>query len=471
MMNREIEISFIFEKGINSSEKFMGSSKNSFLIRQTLFFPSFKIISKNRIVPDYINTHKPYNSSQMSIPSFRNFAFSFKVAGFINSWVKSCISNKLFVRGESFYVLNLSKKVKSSCFTYAFNGEKNVKIFTFTCSFAGLFKKFFNIFKSFLKEKEFLYGSGKDIFFYRPVLSYRIFSKCFYIFSRNRRLSSFLRRKDVFNFFKRGLFNSIGRREFFKEFKDRGIIDVSGSFKFREGYNNKFFYIIFPFSNFLSDSFSFSGKVFKFFGEKGLRRKFLVELREKSCNSFGINGIGFSFSERKFSEVFNKYGVKDYTDKVVVNKIGDEIEMIAAGRFNTDEDGFFGNMRKCFSKGFYTLVIKGEGLREEDILGGINKAGMKGVFRDINANKVGNHRSSSFCGFLVRQGACFPILQLDKGLIAQPTYNGLSRQATNSLEGLSAQKKWSCPALLPFSCFYYTSYVNKSLVNNITNFS
>jgi dTDP-4-dehydrorhamnose 3,5-epimerase len=81
------------------------------------------------------------------------------------------------------------------------------------------------------------------------------------------------------------------------------------------------------------------------------------------------------------------------------------------------------------------------------------------------------HRRTSFYFVLVRQGTCSPILQLDEGLQTQPTYNGLSRQATNSLEGLKAQVKWSCPALLSFPCFNYNPYIYKNLGNNITNFS
>uniref|UniRef100_A0A7V5XG96 Uncharacterized protein n=1 Tax=Thermodesulfobacterium geofontis TaxID=1295609 RepID=A0A7V5XG96_9BACT len=63
-------------------------------------------------------------------------------------------------------------------------------------------------------------------------------------------------------------------------------------------------------------------------------------------------------------------------------------------------------------------------------------------------------------------GACGPILHGHKGLLAQPTYYGLSRQATNSVEGLFAQVKWSCPAL-PFlfslgKTHAYRLYINFS---------
>ncbi len=129
-------------------------------------------------------------------------------------------------------------------------------------------------------------------------------------------------------------------------------------------------------------------------------------------------------------------------------------------------------MRESFCKGTDALVVKRVGLVKEDILRGINEAGMKEVFGDIKAYKVGVvHRWTSFYFVLVRQGTCSPILQLDEGLQTQPTYNGLSRKSSNSTEGLKAQVKWSCPALLSFPCFNYNPYICKNLGNNITNFS
>ncbi len=197
-----------------------------------------------------------------------------------------------------------------------------------------------------------------------------------------------------------------------------------------------------------------------------------MELRKEDGDSFSVYGIGFGFSKREFSKIFNENWIKDDASEVMINEVGDEIKMITTRGFNTDKDGFFRALRESFCKGTDALVVKRVGLVKEDILRGINEAGMKEVFGDIKAYKVGVvHRWTSFYFVLVRQGTCSPILQLDEGLQTQPTYNGLSRQATNSTEGLKAQVKWSCPALLSFPCFNYNPYICKNLGNNITNFS
>ncbi len=272
MISRRIKIFFIFEKCINNSQKFMSGGQNRFFIRQSLSFSPLKIAPEYRIVSDYIYTHKPYNPSQMPISSFRNLALSFKVSRFINSRIKSCIGNQLFVRLKSLYILNFSKKMKRCNFSNSLNRKEDIKVLASGNLFTSGFKKFFNFFKGFLKEEEFLNGSGKNIFFCGPILSYRIFSKGFYFFSRNGGFFTFLRGEYIFNFLKRGFFNSFSRGEFFKKFKNGGIVDIDGSFKFREGNDHKFFEVIFSFSDFLRNSFSFSGKVFKFFRSKGLGR-------------------------------------------------------------------------------------------------------------------------------------------------------------------------------------------------------
>jgi hypothetical protein len=88
--------------------------------------------------------------------------------------------------------------------------KEDIKVLASGSLFTSGFKKFFNFFKGFLKEKEFLNGSGKNIFFCRPILSYRIFSKGFYFLRRNGRFFTF--------------FNSFSRGEFFKKFKNGGVV-------------------------------------------------------------------------------------------------------------------------------------------------------------------------------------------------------------------------------------------------------
>jgi len=137
--------------------------------------------------------------------------------------------------------------------------------------------------------------------------------------------------------------------------------------------------------------------------------------------------------------------------EVFIREEGKEVNMVATGGFFTYEDRIFRVVFKFFGKSFKPMFIHGESNLEEDILLGINSTGGEEVFRYINADEdFVVHSFTSSLSILARQDASQPILHLDEGLIAQPTYYGLRRQAANSLESLRAQEKWSCPALLCF---------------------
>ncbi len=86
------------------------------------------------------------------------------------------------------------KKILVKCppGSYPKTNQEYIKVLTSANLFTSGFKKFFNFFKGFLKEEEFLNGSGKNIFFCGPILSYRIFSKSFYFLRRNGRFFPFL---------------------------------------------------------------------------------------------------------------------------------------------------------------------------------------------------------------------------------------------------------------------------------------
>jgi|GEM_PF-1981992 len=75
--------------------------------------------------------------------------------------------------------------------------------------------------------------------------------------------------------------------------------------------------------------------------------------------------------------------------------------------------------------------------------------------------------SNTSVSYKAEAGACGPILHGHEGLRAQPTYHGLSRQATNSLEGLWAQVKWSCPAL-PYAMYTGKTHSYKSYTTNFS---
>ena len=148
-----------------------------------------------------------------------------------------------------------------------------------------------------------------------------------------------------------------------------------------------------------------------------------------------------------------------------MGKIGKKIDVVTTRGFFSNEDRVFRETGKPFREVFKTRVRHREFFFKEDILWISKGTGRERVFRDINTNKDIKvfviHGNTSIMGYKAEAGgnpkkskifwkpfvACKPILHGDKGFLALPTYYGLSRQATNSIEGFYTQVKWSCPAL------------------------
>ncbi|GLI52468.1 hypothetical protein [Thermodesulfovibrio yellowstonii] len=95
------------------------------------------------------------------------------------------------------------------------------------------------------------------------------------------------------------------------------------------------------------------------------------------------------------------------------------------------------------------MRIHRESVFKDDILWGRDSTGGETLLRDINANKDFKvaHKGTSILSNKAEKEHCLPILHDDEGKVAQPTYHGLGRGATNSLEDLKVQVKWSCPSL------------------------
>lgn len=439
----------------DSSDKFMSYSNDSHLKGKTFFSSSVKIKPEVIVMEDNTFGHKPYNSSQMSIASLRDFTFSFKVSGLIDRRVNTAIGNDFFVRGEIFNISNFSKEVDSRYLTNSFNREEDVEFFRE----GGIFRRKFKedtgkFFKFFLKEEEFLNFFREDNFFVREVGSDRIFSKG----------EDFRGWKGIFstsgggveegiNCFWREIFDGVSGGKRGKEVEDRFGIDVNNIFKFREETKEEFFDVVFNFSNFLRDNFSFSCDVSYLVGG-GTLREVILEGKEEEGDGFCINSVSFSFSYRRFNEFRKDEGIEEDRVKFFRGKEGEEVDVVRARGFTGKDDGFFREGRDFLDKGFKANEVHREFLLEDDVVWIFKGTDRERISRDINANEnFKTHRSTSNIKYFYGAGHCRPILHVDKGLGAQPTYNGLRQVPANSLEGLEAQVKWSCPAL---------SYVNDS---------
>lgn len=433
----------------DSSDKFMSYSNDSHLKRKTFFSSSVKIEPEVIVMEDNALSHKPYNSSQVSIASLRDFTFSFKVSGLIDSGVNTTEGNNFFVRGEIFDISNFSKEVDSGYLTNSFNREEDVEFFRE----GGIFRRKFKedtgkFFEFLLKEKEFFNFFREDNFFQREVGRDRIFSKgedfrgCEGAFS-----TSGGGVEEGINCFWGEIFDGVSGGKRGKEVEDRFGIDVNNIFKLREKDREEFFDVVFNFGNFLRGNFSFSCDVSDVIG-RGVLREAGFEGKEEEGDGFGVNFISFSFSQGRFNEFRKDEGIEEDRVKFFRGKEREEVDVVRAGGFTSKDDGFFGEGGDFSYKRFKAEVVHRELFLKKDGFRIFKGTDRERMFRDINTNEnFKTHRITSNIKYFDGAGHCRPILHVDKGLRAQPTYNGLRQRKANSFEGLEAQVKWSCPAL------------------------
>ena len=441
---------FFSKHSPDCSKELMSGTKDCFL-KGKPFSPSFfKVFLEVFIMHNYTSSHKPYYSSQMSVSSFTDFTFTFKPARFINSRVNSAISNELLWGVEPFNITYFSQKMHSCNVSYSFYKFQNLDVLTKTSLLTELSKHIGEEFDLFFKEEKLFDFLDKNHFSYRSAMSNRVFSKGFNFLGRDiDRSSCFINAKSFIDFLNRGILNSISRRKLREKSKDRGIVDINNSFKLREKHNEMFFDIIFNSSDFLGNSFSFPCNIAKILRQNGVIRELFMDMIQHCSNSFSINFVSFSFSKSSSPEFIDKQRIKNDALEVPLRKKSEKIDVVTTRGFLSNKDRVFRETGKPFREIFKPGVRHRELGFKDDIFWRKQSAGEEGIFGDINTYKyikAGGHSKKSKI-FWQPFVACGPILHGDRGLLARPTYHGLSRQATNSSEGFYTQVKWSCPAL------------------------
>ena len=426
------------------SKKFMSHSKDCLPVDKSLSPSPIIVFPEVFIMHDHTYAHKPHYSSQMSVSSFTDFTFSFKPTRFINSGVNSTISDELLWRIKPLNITYFSQKMHSSNVTDTLYRFQDFNVLTKRGLFTEFSKHIGEEFKLFLKEEKLFNFLNEDHFFYRPVPSDGFFSKEFNFLGTHLNGSSCcFRTKSFLDLLHGGVFESMSRRKLREEFKGRGIVDVYNSLKLREEHSEMFFDIIFNSSDLLGNFFSFSCDITEILWEEGFIREMFMYMIQRDSDKFSISSIGFGFSEGSGEEFIDKQGIKNKAGEVFLSKISKKIDVIAARGFFSDKDRVFRERGEFFNEVFETRKRHRENGFKEDILWRVKSTDGEGVFRDINTHKnpkdiVGHSNTSNLRVYVAEAGACGPILHGHEGLIAQPTYHGLSRQATNSLEGLLA---------------------------------
>lgn len=435
----------------NSSNKLMSSSKDSLSKRQSLF-SSFKEISlKEGITPDNANSHEIDNSSEVAVTSFRDSACTFKLTRLIDSRVKPCISNECLMGREFSDIAYFSKESRSSGITYTVNGSNDFQFFN-RYRLTELRKhliEFIKMFHQLKKQGDLLW---QDKLLREAIRGNGCFSSLDNLISTDRDLSAPAQAlKSLCNSFDiRGSYKS-GRGELFKEQEHGFCKDIAERLQFREGSLENSFNFIFSGGNKITDGFSFSGKVSKVFSilrDRELANGIPVNEKEFSYSK-GVFFIGFSFSQREFSEIGDKKWVNNEDINTFVREEGKEIDMVATSGFHSSHNTgeVFTVRRNSIHKLGETVLIHRSRKRETDIANAVKTCGRERIFGDINTYKEFKHTSTSKERVLDKAGdASRPILQGDEGSQTQSTYDGFGRQGTDSSKGSITQEIWSSPA-------------------------
>ena len=392
-----------------------------------------KIISKYFIHSYNRDSHEVEHSSKASISSFRYSSFSSKLSGLIERWVNSSISNELFRGRESFYIPDFCNKMGGGYIFKSFDRFKDFKLFRIG-DFTLREEKRFNFFKFFLQREESSDFTFKDFFMDRRCYSNRV--SCSFKNFRDRARSfssSFCLVENLEDFLLCGIKESIFRGKREEEMERREGEWVYEREEFREEDVDESFNFVFQRCYFLCDSFSFSCKNSKF-RERGflLGESFCMNSQEFS-NDRGISFISFSFSQRDSGEIRDDEGIKEHTMEVMGTKEREEIYVIRARGFHSDEEL---RGRKTFrfnrvDERFKAFTAHRELRREKYFSLPINQGSIKKVFRDIDTTEKREHDGTSFLRFYEAGEASHFILHSDKGS--------------------KTQVKWSSPASLLLS--------------------
>ena len=437
----------------NNPYKFMCSSHDSLFKREPLFFPFKEVSLKEGIYADGINRHKVYESSQVAVSSFRDFACAFKLTRLKNCRVNTCKSDNVFMRTEVIDTTNFSKKSCASFSIDTFNRSDDFKIFNHQ-RLTERGKHLCNLIQSFHKMKE-----GRDLTFKYALFSdaymaYRGFSSIDNIFSRHRELSApGVTFKGFSDSFRSGNLDKPCRRELLKETKHGISEDITYRVKFRERRLKDSLDFIFNRCNEVTEGFSFSCDISKV--SDVLRDGDLVDgifvQQEELGNCEGVFLIRLGLSQRQLGEIRDQEGINDNSINSFGTEEREEIDMIAASGLHSNKHlrvvfAGRGDRLKEFRE---TSGIHLSCGRETDIAITTKTCNREGILGDINADKKIKHLSTSIRYNSGKAGeASLPILHGDEGSETQSTYHGYGRQGTDSFEGSMTQRKWSSPAFL-----------------------
>jgi len=449
-----------------NSDKLMSHSEDGLFVGDSFRPPAQEISSLGMVVPCYLCGHEPENTPEVPVAPLGDSALPLEFPGLMDGGIKPGVSNKLFVVLKTAHIPNLGQEVEGSDISNALDGFEDPEVLK-SRLMAHLGQHIGELLQFSLKQKKLRGLLREDEFSSGTHGGDRAPRQRDKLLGGDPELSSPGFRFDKPGHLRGGEgFDHPGRGVMFKEIKDGSGVDIGRPEELGEGDREKLLDVVFEPGDLRGEPLPLPGQLSKIRREEAGLWQGAIEHGQETGDGEGILPIGFSFPEGELHEVGDEQGIDNNGVVTVSGEEGREVNVIAAGGFQADEDRVLGKFGEVFGEFSEAFHIHGYGELKDLIFFLPYGTGGERAFGDIQSDKYLIHKRTSGKDFWARAGAASrPILHDDEGFLAQPTYHGLGRQGTDSLKGFLAQVKKSSPAL-PLLSLMGKTHSHKSYTTN-----
>lgn len=274
----------------NSSKELMSSSQDSLSERQPVPY-SFKEISlKEGIASNDTYSHEIDKSSEMTVSSFGDFAYSLKLAGLIDRRVNTCVGNNGLMGREVCNIAYFSQESSSCSVTNTINGSND--FYFLNCNgFTEIREDVCYLIKLLHQVKEHGYLLRQDKLLSKAIRSDRVFVSLDNIISADGHLSASTSAVNrLCNNLSFGGSNKAYRRKLFEKQQHGCSEGITYRFQFGEDALKYPLNLVFSRSDIMGDSLTLSGNIPEISGvlRDGELFNGILVSEDEFCDSKGI---------------------------------------------------------------------------------------------------------------------------------------------------------------------------------------
>lgn len=337
MMNIR-EDDFSGEQYIENAQEFICGSNDGFFMLHSLFSFPFVVSTKHIRIEDGAYCHLPECAAQMAVASFGDSVLSFEFSGFLNDWVNACAGNDFFMGWNILNSGHFGNEVGGREFANARYRSDDIHWFLMTGNY--FFNElWFEPSQFFFQFKQPFDAAFQDFLSVIIVNTDGIVSDVQNFGSGESYFSAFACGDffdDCGNFFLTQISGNPCRGNLKQEFKHGFGEDVIFCSQFVEDIEGDLFNSVFEFRDFLGDYFIFSAEEFSGISG-GIVFDFIRVFEQEAGDGFCRDFVGGGFSQGAcFFEVFDQQWIKERNVVGFADKEVKDVDMVAAGGFNTD---------------------------------------------------------------------------------------------------------------------------------------